>query len=98
MWSIFLSIIGLFLGTLGGLFSLGIFTKRTTSTHAWIGALASVAALTYVTFSTSLNGLLFGAIGTLVCLVVGLISSYLIPARDAKNIDGLTVGGLKINA
>ncbi len=91
LWNIFLSIIGLFLGTLGGLFSLGIFTTRTNATHAWIGALASVVALTYATFYTPLSGLLFGAIGTLVCILMGWLSSFVIATGQPKSIESLTV-------
>lgn len=76
LWDVFLDITGLFLGTLGGLFALGIFTRRTRAGHAWLGALLSVAALAWCTFFTPLNGLLFGAIGTLVCFAAGLACSY----------------------
>lgn len=78
LWSLFLDITGLFLGTLGGLFILGIFTRRPAAIHAWIGAFASVAALAYCTFFTSINGLLFGAIGTLTCVGVGWLSSLVV--------------------
>ncbi len=91
MWRIFLDITGLFLGTLGGLFSLGVFTTRTSSKHAWIGALLSLVCLAYVTFATSLNGLLFGAIGTLVCFFSGWISSYVVPSTTRPHVAGLTV-------
>ncbi len=92
LWSIFLDITGLFLGTLGGLFSLGIFTKRTTAVHAWAGALVSVAALAYVSFATSWSGLLFGAIGTVMCFTVGWLTSYIIPdSQNKKELKGLII-------
>ncbi|MEM8485101.1 MAG: sodium/solute symporter [Bacteroidota bacterium] len=91
MWRIFLDITGLFLGTLGGLFSLGIFTARTTARHAWIGAAFSVACLGYLTFATSINGLLFGAVGTLICFIAGWISSLIFPAKTLPDTQGLTV-------
>ncbi|MFK7848006.1 MAG: sodium/solute symporter [Rhodothermales bacterium] len=92
LWSIFLDITGLFLGTLGGLFSLGIFTKRTTAIHAWAGAIVSVVALAYVSFATAWSGLLFGAIGTLMCFIVGWIASYVIPGdQNKRDLKGLTI-------
>ncbi|QDS98810.1 sodium:solute symporter family transporter [Adhaeretor mobilis] len=79
LWDLFQSILGLFLGTVGGLFSLGILTKRVNTVHAWLGAIASVALLAYVQTSTSANGLLYGAISVGSCLAVGLLASYVFP-------------------
>ena len=91
LWSLFLDITGLFLGTLGGLFILGVFTRRTTPVHAWIGALASAAALAYCTFFTSINGLLFGAIGTLTCVGMGWLSSWIVRRKQKKDILEVTI-------
>ena len=76
---------------LGGLFILGIFTRRTTPIHAWIGALASVAALAYCTFFTSINGLLFGAIGTLTCVGMGWLSSRIVRRKQKKDVLEVTI-------
>ena len=91
LWSLFLDITGLFLGTLGGLFILGVFTRRTTPIHAWIGALASAAALAYCTFFTSINGLLFGAIGTLTCVGIGWLSSWIVRRKQKKDVLEVTI-------
>ncbi len=91
LWGLFLDITGLFLGTLGGLFILGVFTGRTTAFHAWIGALASVAALAYCTFFTSINGLLFGAIGTLTCVAAGWLSSRIARREQKKDVLKATI-------
>ena len=91
LWSLFLDITGLFLGTLGGLFILGVFTRRTTPVHAWIGALASAAALAYCTFFTSINGLLFGAIGTLTCVGMGWLSSWIVRRKQKKDVLEVTI-------
>ena len=90
LWSIFLDIIGLFLGTLGGLFTLGIFTRRPAARHAWLGAMASAASLAYCTYATALSGLLFGAISTVVCVAVGWAASRVLPA-PSKDLTGLTI-------
>ncbi len=91
LWGIFLDITGLFLGTLAGLFTLGIFTQRVSSRHAWIGAIASVTALSFATFATPMSGLLFGAIGTVVCFFSGWVSSHLMPVTTSRDLTGLTI-------
>ena len=78
LWDVFLGIMGLFGGTLAGLFMLGIFTARVRTLHAWLGAAASVSALLYVKLATDLSGLLYGAIGVAVCFLVGLLSSRIV--------------------
>ena len=47
MWDMFLGVVGMLLSTVAGLMTLGIFSRRATGLHAWLGALASVAALYY---------------------------------------------------
>jgi SSS family transporter len=89
LWDTLMGYVGLILGTLGGLFTLAIFTSRTASVHAWIGVIATAVALWYVKFHTETHSLLFGAIGTVTCFVVGLAASYALPAKP-KNLDGLT--------
>ncbi len=95
LWGLFLDITGLFLGTLGGLFTLGIFTKRAAANHAWIGAIAAIGVLAYCTFATQFSGLLFGAISTITCVAVGWVSSLLIPSSIEKDISGLTIYTIK---
>jgi ABC-type uncharacterized transport system permease subunit len=75
LWDFFLGIMGLFGGTLAGLFMLAIFTKKVHTLHAWLGAAASLSMLLYVKLATDLNGLLYGAIGVITCFVVGFLSS-----------------------
>ncbi len=89
LWETLIAYIGLILGTLGGLFTLGIFTSRTASVHAWIGVIGTAAVLWYVKFQTEIHSLLYGAIGTVTCFAVGLAASYAFPARP-KNLNGLT--------
>ena len=89
LWETLMGYIGLILGTLGGLFTLAVFTSRTASAHAWIGVVGATGVLWYVKFHTETNSLLYGAIGTVTCFAVGLAASYILPART-KNLDGLT--------
>lgn len=82
LWDLYQAIIGLFLGTVGGLFSLGILSSRVSTTHAWIGAISSSATLGYVQFATNINGLLNGAISVVTCVMVATLCSYIVPSRE----------------
>jgi SSS family solute:Na+ symporter len=75
LWDFFLGIMGLFGGTLAGLFILAIFTKKVRTLDAWLGVAASLSVLVYVKLATDLNGLLYGAIGVATCFFTGLVSS-----------------------
>ncbi|MBR90525.1 MAG: hypothetical protein CMO66_04540, partial [Verrucomicrobiales bacterium] len=89
LWDHLMGIIGLLLGALGGLFALGIFARHVAAVHAWAGLTACVVALWYVKNYTDLNGLLYGAVGTGSCFVVGWLLSILMP-RDTGELEGLT--------
>jgi len=89
LWDLFLGIMGLFGGTLAGLFVLAVFTKKVHTRHAWLGSVASIGVLLYVKFATDINGLLYGAIGVTTCLLTGLVSSRIWPV-DKKMICEIT--------
>ena len=90
LWDLFLGIVGLLLGTVGGLFMLGIFTQRPAAQHAWVGILVSIIALGYTKFATDLNGLLYAPIGMLTCAGVGYLMSLVFPATFQARA-GLTI-------
>jgi len=81
LWDFFLGIMGLFGGTLAGLFMLAVFTKKVRTLDAWLGAAASLSVLLYVKLATDLSGLLYGAIGVATCFLTGLISSRILPIQ-----------------
>jgi SSS family solute:Na+ symporter len=87
LWDFFLGILGLLGGTLAGLFALGIFVPRVRTWHVWIGALVSIGVLLYVKLQTSLNSLLYGAIGFLVCFLAALLCSFLTRSGSAQKTD-----------
>jgi SSS family transporter len=72
----FLDWLGLILGVLGGLFALGVFTRRA---H-WIGALVglAVAAATVVTvkLATPIHFFLYSLVGAGTCFAVGYVASF----------------------
>jgi len=93
LWDLFTKILGLFGGSLAGLFALGIFTRRAHGWGALVGAMASAVVLFAVQF-TSIHFFLYAGIGIAVCFVVGYIASLLIPAKP-KDTQGLTIHTIK---
>ena len=89
LWDHLMGFIGLLLGSLFGLFTLGIFTTRTAAKHAWCGLIVCVASMWWVKTFTELNPLLFGVVGTLACLIAAVIASRLAPA-EPNDTTGLT--------
>ena len=72
----FMSIVGLASGSLGGLFALGIFTKRGNGNGAMVGAVVGIAAVAIIKFGGfPVTGILNGFIGFFSCLVVGYLVS-----------------------
>ncbi len=81
LWDFFLGIMGLFGGTLAGLFMLAILTRKVHTIHAWLGAAASISVLLYVKLATDLSGLLYGVIGVATCFLIGFLSSLIRPIK-----------------
>ncbi len=78
----FNTMIGLTAGSLGGLFALGIFTRRANSRGAFLGALAGFfCVLAIHWWKLPVSGLLYAAIGFGVCFVVGIIASHLVSGQ-----------------
>ena len=90
LWDSFIKVLGLFGGSMGGLFILGIFTKKANGTGAVIGALLAFSGLLYISFLTNINGLLYAALGITLCAVSGYIFS-IFGLKKTKNIEGLTI-------
>ncbi|MFM8393128.1 MAG: sodium:solute symporter family transporter, partial [Acidobacteriota bacterium] len=88
LWDLFLQSIGLTGSGLAGIFILGIFTRRANSAGALIGAVASGALLVILPRYTSLHFFLHAALGIATCVIVGYLSSLLIPgsASPAENL------------
>jgi len=86
----FQKLLGLLSSGIAGVFFLGIFTRRTTAAGALVGAGASTAMVAWVTFSTSLNFYLYGLVGMTTCVVVGYLSSLVLPG-SGRDLAGLTL-------
>ncbi|MFI4910159.1 MAG: sodium/solute symporter [Sedimentisphaeraceae bacterium JB056] len=90
IWDLCMVIFGVLLGAITGIYTLGIFTKRTNSAGAVAGVIASLAATYYVMNYTHMHFLAYPAVGVVACYVVGYLVSIVIPAKQ-KDITGLTV-------
>jgi Na+/proline symporter len=90
LWDQFNTILGLFTGGLGGLFVLGIFTKRANGRGAIIGLLLSGFVQFYISRYTDINLLLYAFTGLITCVVFGYLFSLLLGGQE-KDIDDLTV-------
>ena len=97
LWETFLEVIGLFGGTVSGLFVLGIFVRRANGGGALIGALASALCVGLVWYNKWTVFWVFPVIGVGVCLLAGWLASLLLP-RPAAEVDELTLAGLRRRA
>ncbi len=76
LWDTFQGMMGLLGGGLAGLFALGIFFKSANGAGAMTGAISSVVILYLVQQHTDLHFFLYGAVGVLSCVAIGVISSH----------------------
>jgi len=90
LWDQFSKVLGLFSGGLGGLFLLGVFTRRAHGVGAVIGLLLSGAVTLVVQQFTPVSFLLYGACGLGASFGGGYLASLLIPIK-ARPTEGLTV-------
>ena len=89
LFEAFLNVIGMFGGTISGLFVLGIFTRRANGPGALLGAATSAAAVWAV--HTQIHFYWYAFTGIATCVVVGYVSSICFP-RANKDVAGLCLG------
>jgi SSS family transporter len=77
----FLEYVGLLGGSLGGLFALGVLTRRVGASAAIAGVVLSLATLAFVRGATELSPLLYAAVGMGTCFVGGLAASLVFEGR-----------------
>lgn len=84
LWDTYMSLLGLLGSGLAGLFALGIFSHRATGAGALTGVIASTVMLFWLQRHTPLHFLMYGAVGTTTCFVVGYAASLLTPRRESQ--------------
>ncbi len=95
IFSTYITILGLFMGVLCGMFMLGMFTRRATLTGCLGGAVVTAifTLWVYMRSGWGVHGYLYPAISVMVCVSVGYLLS-LLPFGRRKNLEGLTVFSL----
>ncbi|MEZ4968221.1 MAG: sodium/solute symporter [Flavobacteriaceae bacterium] len=77
LWDEFQKVLGLVIGSLGGVFLLGIFTKKANSKGVLIGIAVSIPIQVIVGITAPVHLLLFSATGVVSCFLVGYVASLL---------------------
>ncbi|MFN8347318.1 MAG: sodium/solute symporter [Spirosomataceae bacterium] len=94
LWDQFNIILGLFTGSIGGVFMLGIFTTRAHGKGVVIGLIVSTLFQFWVREFTPLNLLMYAFTGLISSVLFGYLFSILLPEKT-KNLAGLTIHSLK---
>ena len=81
LWDQFANMLGLFGGGLGGLFLLGIFSKRTGSAAAFIALVLSAAVQYWIQTNTHVNVWVFALSGLSSCFIFGVLLGLVFPNR-----------------
>ncbi|MCK5103844.1 MAG: sodium/solute symporter, partial [Cyclobacteriaceae bacterium] len=87
-------ILGLLASGLGGLFFMGIFIPRIKGNAAIIGFIGGFIAVLITKTQTDIHLMLYGFIGMVSTVIIGLLASMLIPEK-VKPLEGLTIKSLK---
>ena len=90
LWDMYIQTLGLLMGSVAGLFALGIFTRRAGSTGGLIGAAAGAAILFCVQRYTQTHGFLYAGVGIISCFTIGYAVSLILPAQG-KDLRGTTI-------
>lgn len=91
LWDEFSKFLGILLGGLGGLFLLGLVTRRANATGALCGLVGSIIVQTLVTQHQWVNLLLYSTTGFIACFVIGYVVSLFTGGSDPKHTDNLTI-------
>ena len=90
LFDTFIKVIGLFMGVLGGLFVLGVLTRRANARGALLGAFVGTATMFYLWQFTQVNGYLYTLCGIVTCFVAGYLASWILGGQD-RELRGLTI-------
>jgi SSS family solute:Na+ symporter len=91
LWDKFNTILGLFTGSIGGAFVLGIFTKKANGNGVMAGMAASCATQILIQQYTSVHLLMYAFTGLVSCVFFGYVFSLLMPKK--QELAGLTIRG-----
>jgi len=84
LWDLFFKFLGLITGGLGGMFLLGMTTKRANATGTLLGVLISTIFVWYLTMYSNVNFLMYSFFGLTSCFVSGYILSLFLGNSKRK--------------
>lgn len=87
LWDEYNRILGLIISGLGGLFFLGVATKRTNGPGAVCGLIACVIVQIVLGYYQTVHLLFFSTTGFISCVVIGYLSSFLFSAKGKINVE-----------
>jgi len=90
LWDIYMTVLGLIMSSLAGLFALGIFTRQGNSIGAMVGAIVGAVMLYAAQQYSPMHFFLYSAVGVTGCFVSGYIVSVL-TGGPGKPIEKLTI-------
>ncbi|MFL0104212.1 sodium:solute symporter family transporter [Tenacibaculum maritimum] len=83
LWDQFYRYLGLFTGGLGGMFLLGMLTKRATAKGTLLGLLCSAILIWYVSNFTEINFLMYSFFGVVSCFGFGYLFSFIFTEKPS---------------
>ncbi len=84
LWDLFNTFLGLTTSVVGGLFLMGVFSKRINGIGAVTGLIGGMFVVAYIRWETNLSFLLYGVIGMLACYLFGWLASALTGFSNVK--------------
>jgi SSS family transporter len=81
LWDQFYRFLGLFTGGLGGMFLLGMLTKKANATGTLLGLVISAILIWYISVFTEINFLMYSFFGVASCFGFGYIFSLVFPVK-----------------
>jgi Na+/proline symporter len=83
LWDQFYRYLGLFSGGLGGMFLLGMLTKKANAKGTLIGLVSSAVLIWYISSYTEISFLMYAFFGVTSCFVFGYFFSLVL--KDKKS-------------
>jgi len=81
LWDQFNEILGLIFGSLGGVFMLGLLTKKANTKGVLIGIVVSFTIQLIISFQQSVHLLMYAATGMISCFISGYFGSLLFKSK-----------------
>ena len=84
LWDQFYRFLGLFTGGLGGMFLLGMLTKKANSKGTLWGLVVSALVIWYVSAFTEISFLMYSFFGVASCFIFGYVFSLMFPDKEKR--------------